>query len=104
MICINRNDPPEEYTFEENLGLFHGLSEQLKNCDVPDPEIILLIHKWVMGGLEHAVHKLELDAVEAMAGQTKLRLMAKSGENWVTIDITFGNKLLQRLHLNFNQV
>ena len=101
MICVNRNDPPDNLEPPEGCGLFVGLAEGLKKCDIPDPEIIMLIHEWVMNGLRKRIATYDLDPVEAMSGKTPLSLRATSGEWWLKIDLIFKEKIIERLHLNF---
>lgn len=104
MICLNKYDLPEDdlEVHKSVVGLFSTVSEGLQNCDIPDPDIILLIHKWVMKGLEQSILTLDLDPVEAMKGKTPLGLISKSDTNWIIIDIIFRNKVYQRLHLKFS--
>lgn len=102
MISINRNDPPQDYlTPPESCGLFMGLAEGLKKCEMPDQEVVMLIHEWVMNGIRKRIAHYDLDPVEAMTGNTPLSLRATSGETWLKIDLIFEKKVIERLHLNF---
>jgi len=101
MICVNRSDPPNFEEPPKSCGLFIGLSEGLQKCEFPDPEIIMLIHKWVMNGIEKLIYSLELDPIEAMAGDTPLRLHSNSGGDWIRIDLIFRKKIMERLELSF---
>jgi hypothetical protein len=103
VICLNTEKFKEEEEEEvKKVGLFLNIAKGLEKCKITDPEIIILIHKWIMSGIEALIYKLDLDPVEAMTGLTPLRLRSESGNKWITIDIIFKKKVCQRLHLNFN--
>lgn len=87
----------------DEVGVFKGLGDKIKNVSLPDQEFVLLLHEWIMKSLEHLSYLYEYDMVDVMIGKTPISIDASSEKDWVNVCISHGTKIHHKLTLKFTK-